>query len=186
MTRPAVFLDRDGTLIHDTGYIGRPEDVRLIDGAAAALRDLEAAGFLRIVITNQSGIGRGMYDASAYAAVERELDRLVAADGASISASFHCPHLPTDGCPCRKPGTARHREAAAKYGIALTQSWCVGDRIGDVDAATALGARAILVRSGVGSQHEATARSRNVLVAADVGGAAALIIDDAARTRTRP
>lgn len=173
--RPAVFLDRDGTLIEDPGYLADPAGVVLLPGAAAALRTLAARGFLRIVVTNQSGIGRGFFGEAAFRAVQAEVERQLRESGAEIDAVYHCPHQASDGCACRKPGTALHREATAHFGIDPTRSWCVGDRLGDVLPAAALGARAILVRTGVGAEHANEAHAAGIPVVADLAAAVALI-----------
>jgi D-glycero-D-manno-heptose 1,7-bisphosphate phosphatase len=174
--RPGVFLDRDGTIIEDPGYLKDPSQVRLIPGAAEALVRLEAAGYRRIVITNQSGIGRGLYDRDAFDAVQREVERQLAEHGASVDATYHCPHLPDAGCPCRKPGTAIHREAAARFGLDLARSWCVGDRPADFMAATELGAGGMLVRTGEGERHATTAAGLGIPVAADLAAATRRIL----------
>ena len=158
-SRPAVFLDRDGTLIEDIGYLRDPAQVRILPGVADALSGIGRAGYLRIVITNQSGIGRGLIRQDEFEAAEREFARQLAADGASLDATLHCPHAPDAGCTCRKPGTALHREAAARFGIDLSRSWCVGDRIRDIQPAVELGCRAMLIASQEdgASQDEAAA-----------------------------
>ena len=166
--RPAVFLDRDGTLIEDAGYLGDANGVRLLPGAAEALLVLERAGYLRIVITNQSGIGRGLYPASAFVATQQEVDRQLGAAGASIDLTLHCPHAPGAGCLCRKPGTALHREAIATLGIDVARSWCVGDHRRDLEPATELGCRAMLVRTGQGAGHVDTARPLGAEIAEDL------------------
>lgn len=167
----AAFLDRDGTLIEDPGYLSDPDLVRLLPDVAEALRRLAAAGFLRIVVTNQSGIARGLVTAAQVDAIHREVERLLALDGASIDAWYICPHAPDAGCDCRKPATASHRAAAERFGIELATSWCVGDRIGDVEAAAALGARAVLVGTGEGPQHVEAARAAGIPVADHLLGA---------------
>jgi histidinol-phosphate phosphatase family protein len=179
--RPAVFLDRDGTLIEDPGYLADPAGVVLLPGAADALRTLAAHGFLRIVITNQSGIGRGFFSEEAFRAVQDEVERQLEASGADLDAVYHCPHQASDGCDCRKPGTALHRAAAERFGIDLTRSWCVGDRLGDVQPATALGGRAVLVRTGVGELHADEACTAGIPVEADLAAAVVRIVADAPR-----
>jgi histidinol-phosphate phosphatase family protein len=171
----AVFLDRDGTIVEDSGYLSDPGGVRLLPGAAAALRELADAGFARIVITNQSGIGRGYYRLEEFLAVEAAIERLLAAEGASIDLFLWCPHTPEDGCTCRKPGTALHREAAARLDLALEGSWCVGDRASDLEPARELGGRAILVGTGQGRGHHAAAAELGAQVADDLRAAARLI-----------
>ncbi len=143
--RPAVFLDRDGTLIDDVGYLRDPARVMLLGGVADALRAIEATGYLRLVITNQSGIGRGLIAPAQYEATRVELDRQLHDAGASVDATLHCPHAPDAGCTCRKPGTALHREAAARFDVDLERSWCIGDHLRDLQPAAELGTRAMLL-----------------------------------------
>ena len=175
-SRPAVFLDRDGTIVEDPGYLDDPSRVQLIPGAARALARFEAAGYLRVIISNQSGIGRGRYDTATFDRVQREIERQLALEGALIDLTLFCPHLPDAGCPCRKPGTALHREAIARLGIDTTRSWCVGDRIGDVAPAAELGCHAVLVQTGEGMAHDADATRRGFPVTADLAAAADLIL----------
>lgn len=162
--RRAVFLDRDGTIIEDTGYLATPDAVRLLPGAAAALARLNAAGLPAIVVTNQSGIARGLLDESAYAATARRLDDLLAAQGARIDAHYHCPHHPdfTGPCECRKPGPLLYLRAAAEHGLSLRGSWWVGDRLRDVVPAERFGGHGIRIGSAaLGSPDDA---SRGALV----------------------
>ena len=150
--RPAVFLDRDGTINVDTHYLRRPEDVQLVPGAAEAIARLNAAGIPAIVVSNQSGIGRGLITNVEYEAVRARIDELLARSGARIDATYICPHAPSaDGgaalCECRKPGTLLFRTAATEHVLDLSRSTLIGDRWRDVSPALALGARGILVPS---------------------------------------
>lgn len=146
-TLPAVFLDRDGTLIEDTGYIKDPSSVRLLPTVAEALRRFEAAGFLRIVITNQSGIARGLLDENDVRKVERRLVSLLAQSGASVNATYLCPHFES-GCLCRKPLPGLILTAAAEHAIDLSRSVMIGDRSIDIEAGHAAGIPAVLVTTG--------------------------------------
>ncbi len=148
--RRAVFLDRDGTIIEDISYPRDPAQIRLLPGAAGAVRRLNGAGLLAIVATNQSGIGRGLLTRQDYERTERRLDQLLAAGGAALDAHFMCPHLPEiDGpCGCRKPGPLLYRQAAERFDIDLRESWWIGDRLRDVEPAGHFGGRGILVRTG--------------------------------------
>ena len=143
--RPAVFLDRDGTVIIDTGYVSRPADVTLIEGAARAIARLNAAGIPVVIVTNQSGIGRGYFSESDFALVEMRIAELLAANGARVLATYHCPHAPDVECDCRKPGVKLFRDAAAAHAIDLAHSWYIGDRLRDIEPAAKLGGTGILV-----------------------------------------
>lgn len=141
----AVFLDRDGTLIEDVGYLSRPEEVRVLPGVTAALESLRAAGFALVVVTNQSGIGRGYYSEEDYRAVDGAVR---AALGVPLDAVRHCPHAPQAKCSCRKPAPGMLRSAAEELGIELERSWAVGDGERDVLAGLSAGCRAILIGEG--------------------------------------
>ena len=147
---PALFLDRDGTLITDSEYIRTPDQVHLIPGAAAAVARANAAGWKAVVITNQSGIARGLLTESDYEAVARETATRFAKEGARIDLQLHCPHLPSISgpCECRKPGLKLYREAIDQLGIDATRSWFIGDRLRDLVPSRALGGRALHVLSG--------------------------------------
>jgi D-glycero-D-manno-heptose 1,7-bisphosphate phosphatase len=148
--RRAVFLDRDGTLIEDAGYLREPGQVRLLAGAAEALARINQAGFLAIVATNQSGIARGLLTTDDYLRTEQRVDDLLGEHGARLDAHYFCPHLPEmDGpCDCRKPGPLLYRQAAERFGIDLAGSWWIGDRLRDVEASRLFGGRGILVETG--------------------------------------
>ncbi|HSA56349.1 MAG TPA: HAD-IIIA family hydrolase [Gemmatimonadaceae bacterium] len=147
--RRAAFLDRDGTLIEDAHYLADADAVRLLPGAAAAVRELNAAGVLAIVITNQSGIALGRITPRQYEGTRERLDHLLLETGARLDGTYHCPHHPavTGPCTCRKPGVALHRRAASDLGIDLTRSLFVGDRQRDVAPGRELGGFARLVPS---------------------------------------
>lgn len=149
--RRAVFLDRDGTIIEDSGFVREPDRVRLLPGAAEAVSMLREAGYLAIVVTNQSGIARGLLTEPEYQAVATRMEALLAAGNAGIDATYMCPHHPdvTGPCECRKPGTLHYRQAAERFGLDLTRCWWVGDRPTDVEPAETLGGRGILLGEGM-------------------------------------
>lgn len=147
MSRPAVFFDRDGTLMRDVDFASRPEQVELLPGAAEAVRHLTDAGMLVVLVTNQSGIGRGLISPGDFERVHARLVELLAAGGAHLDGAYHCPHAPEDGCDCRKPGTGLFVRAAREHDIDLSASWCIGDRWRDVAPAQVLGATGLLVPS---------------------------------------
>jgi len=154
--RPAVFLDRDGTIIEEVKYLADPEGVALLPGAVEALTLLRDAGFALVVVTNQSGIARGLYGVEAYEAVAQRLDELLAAHGLTLDATYFCPHHPdiSGDCFCRKPATGMHRAAAEELGLDSSRSFFVGDRVRDLLPALELGGEGVLVRTGYGSEEE--------------------------------
>jgi len=153
--RPAAFLDRDGTVIVEREYLSDPAGVVLVPGAVEALRLLADAGYALVIVTNQSGIGRGLYTEADYQAVRLRLDELLAEGGVILDGSWHCPDDPRSGeVPCRKPNTGMHRAAAAALALDLSRSVFIGDRVGDVLPAQEFGGRGFLVRTGYGREHE--------------------------------
>ena len=153
----AVFFDRDGTLNEEIGHVLDPQDFRVYPFAARAVRLVNQAGLLAIVVTNQSGVGRGLFAESAVRRVHRQLTRRIEAGGGRLDAIFYCPHHPEAlveryrvACSCRKPAPGLLEAAAAQFGIDLTKSFVVGDRFVDITAARRVGARSVLVLTGVG------------------------------------
>lgn len=175
--RPAAFLDRDGTLIRDAHFLRDPAQVELLPGVPAALRALREAGYALVVVTNQSGIARGMLSESDYQATRARLDELLAAEGVKLDASYHCPHHPdvTGPCDCRKPGTGMHRQAARELGLNVTQSLYVGDRWRDVAPGLALGGRGILVPSDDTPDADLVRAQAEALLAGSLADALALV-----------
>jgi D-glycero-D-manno-heptose 1,7-bisphosphate phosphatase len=171
--RRAVFLDRDGTIIEDAGYLRDPAGVRLLPGAAHAIRHLNEHGLIAVVATNQSGIARGLLTLDEYNATERRVDELLTLEGARLDGHYFCPHLPelNGPCDCRKPGSLLYRQAAERFGIDLSRSWWVGDRLRDVLPAESFGGRGILV----GTTEPEGAESNRFLRARDLMGAVELI-----------
>jgi D-glycero-D-manno-heptose 1,7-bisphosphate phosphatase len=151
--RPAVFIDKDGTLIHDVPYNVDPSLLRFRHGAPEALAALSAQGFALIVVTNQSGIAQGRFTAAAFARLQRVLQQqLRERGGVELTDFLHCPHAP-DGegrptCACRKPQPGLLLQAARRHGIDLRRSWMVGDTLDDVEAGTRSGCRALLLDTG--------------------------------------
>ena len=183
--KPAVFLDRDGTLVDDPGFLRDPSSVRLLPGAARAVARLNAAGFSVVVVTNQSGIAQGFIRPEEYAEVERRIAEVFREAGARIDATYHCPHHPSVGgpCDCRKPGTLLYRQAAAELNLDLGASWGIGDRLSDLEPARTLGGRAILVRTGTGAGHAVEAARAGYPVVDDVAAAVDRILGDGEAAR---
>jgi D-glycero-D-manno-heptose 1,7-bisphosphate phosphatase len=176
--RPAVFLDRDGTIIEDPGYLADPARVKLLPGAAGAIARLNQAGLAAVVITNQSGIARGVLTRDQYFATEHRLDVLLQEGGARLDAHYYCPHHPdlTGPCACRKPGVQLFVRAAEDLGLDLGASWWVGDRVRDVLPAQTLGGRSLLVLTGDGVKEAATPDARDLRVVPDLTTAVELIL----------
>ena len=145
----AVFLDRDGTIMEDAHYIKSPDQVRLIPGAAAAVKRINDAKVQAIVVTNQSGLARGIFTLEDYEAVRRHFESLLEAEGAHIDASYFCPHHPTvtGPCDCRKPGTKMFEDAIRDFRLNPTNVVYIGDRWRDVSASKKLGGRGIMISS---------------------------------------
>ncbi len=156
MARPALFLDRDGTIIADAHYPSHPDQVVLLPGAASAIARANAADIPVIVVTNQSGIGRGHITEAQYETVRARLDEQLADAHARIDASYHCPHwTERDGpCACRKPGIGLHRRAADAHGLSLSASVYVGDRWRDVQPAITTGGLGVFVPGAETPMHD--------------------------------
>jgi D-glycero-D-manno-heptose 1,7-bisphosphate phosphatase len=144
---PAVFIDRDGTIMEDTDYCCDPKDVRIFPGVVEALRSLKSRGFKLIIITNQSGIGRGLFTIDQYRAVESEVLRQLGGD--LLDATYYCPHVPGQHSKFRKPAPGMVLEAAREHRIDLSRSFLIGDKEVDVECAHNAGVRAVRVRTGI-------------------------------------
>jgi D-glycero-D-manno-heptose 1,7-bisphosphate phosphatase len=176
----AAFIDRDGVIIEERGYVYKIEDFAPLPGAIAALRDLQAAGYALVVITNQSGIARGLYSEADYLSFNAHMEAQLRAHGVRFDAVEYCPHLPDAlearyrlDCDCRKPGPGMLQRAARRLDLDLASSVLVGDRRTDIEAGRAAGVgRCFLVRSGhsLAPQDEALADSVYEDLAACVRG----------------
>ena len=163
MSRPAVFLDRDGTLIEERGFIDRLDMVTMFPWTGDALRLIRRAGYAAVVVTNQSAIARGMIDEPFLENVHRAIDERITAAGGAIDRYLYCPHLPNatlekyrQACRCRKPGPGLIEQACRDLDLDPARSITIGDRWRDIGAGVAAGTRTVLVRSGHGA-HEADA-----------------------------
>jgi D-glycero-D-manno-heptose 1,7-bisphosphate phosphatase len=170
---PAVFIDRDGTIMEDTDYCSHPKDVRIFPGVVDALRRLKSRGFKLIIITNQSGIGRGLFTLDQYRAVEAEVLRQLGDD--LIDATYYCPDAPEQHSNCRKPAPGMIVNATRDHPIDLSRSFLIGDKEIDVECAHNAGVRAIRVRTGI--QRDAIG-SKADWVADHVPAAVQLILDE--------
>lgn len=148
MGRKAVFLDRDGTIVEDVNYCSRVEDLHILPGVAEAIKLLNRDGFKVVVITNQSGIGRGYFNENTLAQIHGKMHCELSKHGAKVDLIYYCPHHPDDGCECRKPKISLFLQAAKKLDIDIGRSSVVGDRQMDIDAAKTLGCKSVLVTTG--------------------------------------
>ncbi len=171
MKKIGIFLDRDGTINEELEFISSPDEVILIHGSAAAIKEANKLGLKVFVITNQSGIARGFIKEDELAAVHNTLVELLNNEGAHLDAIYFCPHHPEYGeppyrveCDCRKPNIGMLKQAEAEFGIDLKHSFVIGDRIADVKAAQSVGAKSILVLTGYGKNQIDEIQSQNIYV----------------------
>lgn len=167
-----VFLDRDGTLNRDTGFVHRVQDYERMPFATEALKRLAAAGFGLAIITNQGGIGRGLFTLEDFQRFQQHLLRDFAAEGVTIAASFYCPHAPGAGCDCRKPKPGMLYQAREQLGADLARCFVIGDRVSDAQAGLAAGLRGAVLLDGIEDEADAalpegTVRAANLAEAAD-------------------
>jgi heptosyltransferase-2 len=182
-----VFLDRDGTLNYDPGYLKSAAELRMLPGVTAALARLKAAGARLVVITNQSGIARRFLTLKDLEAVHARLQGILEQGDAALDAIYFCPHHPDDGCRCRKPGTAMIERAVSELQLDLKRSYLVGDHIRDVQLARNVGAKAVLLASGrVDAQALERLKAEQAepdVIVASMAEAAEWILADAATSR---
>lgn len=149
--RPAVFLDRDGTISEEVGYLNHSSRFRIFPFAAQAIRRLNEAGLPVVVVTNQSGVGRGYFPESLVLEVHEMMKQELSANGARLDGIYYCPHTSAEQCACRKPKLGMLQQAAREHGLDVAKSFMVGDRYSDLLLANNAGARGILVRTGYGA-----------------------------------
>lgn len=161
MLNRAVFLDRDGTINEEITYLSRPDQLRLLDGAAEAIRLLNQAAFKVVIVTNQAGVARGYFSEETVREIHWALENMLGENGAHVDAIYYCPHHPSAGlgvykadCQCRKPKPGMLEKASAELGLDLCQAFVVGDKISDLQAGRAVGCHNILVRTGYGLESE--------------------------------
>lgn len=170
--RAAVFLDRDGTLVVERGYLSDPADLELLPGVPSALAALRVAGFALVVISNQSGVGRGLFPLSRVYQAMARLRLLLRAHHVELDAVYFCPHRPADGCDCRKPGPELLERAAEDLALDLAGSFMVGDKLIDAEAGRRAGGHGVLLRTGYGRDEERR------LAEADAAGRPDVVLDD--------
>ncbi|MDE0904009.1 MAG: D-glycero-beta-D-manno-heptose 1,7-bisphosphate 7-phosphatase [Planctomycetota bacterium] len=178
---PAVFLDRDGTLIEEVDYLADPAGVVLIPGAAQALKNLAQAGYKLVLVTNQSGVARGLLDEGKLAQIHERLSDLLHGEGTGLDGIYACIHHPEFGspCDCRKPQPGMLLQAAEDLQLDLKRSWMIGDAARDLEAGKRAGARSLLVRTGKGSVLARERKDEGITVTEDLGEAARWILAQA-------
>jgi D-glycero-D-manno-heptose 1,7-bisphosphate phosphatase len=181
----AVFLDRDGTINEESEYLYKVEECRFLPGVKEAVKRLNSAGYLVVVVTNQSGIARGYYSECDLEKLHEHMAKEFAGSGARVDGWYYCPHHPDfpageAACDCRKPLPGMLLAASGELGIDLSSSWMVGDKGADMEAGIAAGCRSILVRTGYGAA-EAAALPAGVFVADDLCSAVDLILENSRR-----
>jgi D-glycero-D-manno-heptose 1,7-bisphosphate phosphatase len=176
--QPAVFLDRDGTINVEKEYLYKEEDFEFIPGVPEAIRALKNAGYLVVVVTNQSGVGRGYYDSDAVNILHRHIQKQLSGFDTAVDAFYICPHHPEHGvgqflqdCDCRKGKPGMLLQAAQDYDIDLTRSYMIGDKIEDVEAGQNAGSTPILVLTGYGQRDLQKLATNSVKVCADLAEA---------------
>lgn len=147
-----MFLDRDGTLNHDPGYLGDAEAFRFLPGAVAAVKRLKDAGYLVFVVSNQSGIARGFFGVETLHRIHDRMEEGLRQAGVTLDGIYYCPHHPDARCPCRKPKPRMVLDAAKKYGADLRRSYFIGDRASDIETGRNAGCGTVLVLTGAGKE----------------------------------
>ncbi len=187
-THRAVFLDRDGTINVEKEYLYKVEDFEFIPGAPEAIKSLKDAGFLVIVVSNQSGIGRGYFDEQAVEVLHRHIQEELSGHGTSIDAFYFCPHHPEKGggdykivCDCRKGGPGMLLQAADEYNIDLGNSYMVGDKLADIEAGQRAGCTPVLVLTGYGDSVASEPEITSVEKCLDLNRASMLILDQSSK-----
>lgn len=179
-SRGCVILDRDGVINHDSpDYIRAPEQWRPIEGSLEAIAALTGAGFAPVVVSNQSGVGRGLLSTAVLRRIHSRMLDAVAAAGGHLAGIYHCPHTPEQRCDCRKPATGMVRQMERDLGYSAHGAPLIGDKASDLSLARRVGARPILVRTGYGEKTLATLDEPSVAVYADLAQAAAALIQEA-------
>ena len=184
----AVFLDRDGTIVEEVGYLDSLEKLTLFPNTPKAIRLINESGMRAVVITNQSGVARGYFKEDFVRTVHRHIEKMLRGKGAVIDGFYYCPHHPTEGrgkyltsCICRKPEAGMLIRAAEEMNVDLSRSYVVGDTCKDVELAAKVGAKGVLVRTGYGSDRQKEAichESKPVYIAEDILDAVKWIIED--------
>jgi D-glycero-D-manno-heptose 1,7-bisphosphate phosphatase len=175
--RRAVFLDRDGTINREVGVLSDPDEVELLPGAAEAIARLNEDGWLVIVVSNQSGVGRGYFTEEAVEKVHQRLQMILSDEGARFDAIYYCPYHPDTGCDCRKPALGLLRQAVADFDIDVCRSFVIGDKVSDVEMGHRAGCRTALVLTGYGEEAQSKA-NRADFIAPDLYAAVDWVLEE--------
>lgn len=170
-----VLIDRDGTLNVERHYLSSPDEIELIPRAAEAVKILRSLGLPVAVVTNQSAIGRGYFSIEQLGKIHDRLREVLRAGGTEVDAIYFCPHLPADGCECRKPAAKMARQAAQDFNAKLLESFVIGDNICDIEMGKNINVVTILVRTGYGAKTEQESRTKPDYIVEDIYEAACLI-----------
>ena len=173
----AVFLDRDGTLVEEVDHLSTVEETRLYPYTIEALEMFSSAGYRLVVVTNQSGIARGYFDATAVNAIHAKIQTEIGRAGLLIDSFHFCPHMPDAGCRCRKPSIGMIEQALENRDYDLKKSWMIGDKELDVGVGVNAGTGSVLVRTGYGRDHEKTSRFKPTIIANNLLDAAKKIVN---------
>lgn len=176
LQHPFVLLDRDGTIIAEKNYLSDPAGVEILPGAAEGLKLLQQHGFGLVVVTNQSGIGRGYYSVQEMHAVNNRMATLLAESGIALDGIYYCPHVPEEKCDCRKPRPGMVLRAAAELGFIPAHAVVIGDKAADLGLARAVGALGVLVRTGYGAMQESKLDTPPDMIADNLYDAAVYIL----------
>lgn len=175
MPQRFVLLDRDGTINVERHYLSHPDQVELIVNAGRGLAALSKIGLGLIVVTNQSGVGRGLFDLQRLEQIHTRLRELLAPEGVQLDGIYYCPHLPENACRCRKPLAGLVEDAAREHGFRPEECFVIGDKLCDIELGRAIGATTFLVRTGYGSQVVPESAARADYVVDDLWHAAQVI-----------
>ena len=175
-TERFIVLDRDGTVIVEKNYLSDPEGVELLPGVVTGMRRLAESGYKFVIITNQSGVGRGYFPLTAVDGVNQRIASLLQVEGIRVEGFYVCPHAPHEKCKCRKPETGMLFQAAAEQGFDHTKCWVIGDKVVDIELGRNAGTRTILVRTGYGAEVESTIKNRPDAVVNNLDEASEIIL----------
>lgn len=185
--KPAVFLDRDGTVILDAHYLSSPKEIEFLPGAIEGIKKLNEAGWRVIIISNQSGVARGIISEDILQTIDKTMHKLLLAQGAHLDGTYYCPHHPEHGvypykedCDCRKPSPGMLKQAAREHQLDLSRSFMIGDKPSDIEAGENAGTKTILVLTGLGEESKKKLRKPADFIAPDLLAAADWLLGQSA------